>query len=231
MDKPLDWFHTHWTQHRDGKLTCYVPQYFHGLKSLNDKVFPLEYPDSFYTALNGRPNHFAIVCIREDEDEDEDTVIGGVSAYIDTWDFFVDMMFKKGNKKAVIATLGVSALYRRRGIARVLMMDMIGYLWRKGCNQFVLRVQCENRGAIEFYQSFGFVIEKRLVNYYMSLGSDAYEMLFVIPAYDTLENPVLDDHVFSRSQPVNIKTIAKEGGVNPWIVLATIIFLIYHNFC
>lgn len=79
-----------------------------------------------------------------------------------------------------INTFAVSHIYRRRGIGKQLIVDII----KRGTSDFfrnidniTLYVQTVNVPAISLYKSVGFGIEKELTDYYWE-GGHAYEMKF-----------------------------------------------------
>jgi len=76
-----------------------------------------------------------------------------------------------------IISLAVDKKFRGQHIAtKLLMKALVAF---KGCNvdRITLEVKSQNTIAIKFYQKFGFVIDRKVPNYYED-GSDAYVMFF-----------------------------------------------------
>ncbi len=72
--------------------------------------------------------------------------------------------------RAEIISLAVHPSYRRRGGAKALMAHTLTALARRRVRQVHLMVRTENHQAIAFYESFGFVRQRRVANYYEDGG-------------------------------------------------------------
>lgn len=76
-----------------------------------------------------------------------------------------------------ILNLAVHELFRRRGVATILMNDTLKELKRKGCVFIYLEVRASNAGAKKFYELFGFTVESIRKKYYTNPDEDALLMM------------------------------------------------------
>ena len=76
-----------------------------------------------------------------------------------------------------ILNLAVHELFRRRGVATILMNDTLKELKRKGCVFMYLEVRASNAGAKKFYELFGFKVESIRKKYYTNPDEDALLMM------------------------------------------------------
>ena len=76
-----------------------------------------------------------------------------------------------------ILNLAVDMLFRRRGVATILMNDTLKELKRKGCVFMYLEVRASNAGAKKFYELFGFRVESIRKKYYTNPDEDALLMM------------------------------------------------------
>jgi [ribosomal protein S18]-alanine N-acetyltransferase len=65
-----------------------------------------------------------------------------------------------------VVTLDVAGRYRRRGVGRVLLRELVERLERAGARTIRLEVDLRNEGAIRFYERLGFRETRRLRGYY-----------------------------------------------------------------
>jgi ribosomal protein S18 acetylase RimI-like enzyme len=75
--------------------------------------------------------------------------------------FSYDLEF--GGREATITDLFVSARHRRRGYGARLLSMIIAFCRRTALYEIELHVTRENRAAMAFYKSFGFVDRRRTV--------------------------------------------------------------------
>jgi len=78
-------------------------------------------------------------------------------------------------KKAKLYSIGVSPLFRRRGIAQMLLEEMDKRLVEKGFESIALEVRSDNKDAITLYENKGFKVLKTLQSFYRD-GCNAYLM-------------------------------------------------------
>lgn len=75
--------------------------------------------------------------------------------------------------EADMMNLAVLPSYRRRGIGKKLVLELIRCLSLNGVSSLTLEVRISNAPAIELYQSLGFTEVGRRPNYYSSPKEDA----------------------------------------------------------
>jgi ribosomal-protein-alanine N-acetyltransferase len=76
-----------------------------------------------------------------------------------------------------ILNLAVHELFRRRGVATILMSETLKELKKKGCVFMYLEVRASNAGAKKFYELFGFKVESIRKKYYANPNEDALMMM------------------------------------------------------
>jgi len=76
-----------------------------------------------------------------------------------------------------ILNLAVHELFRRRGVATILMNDTLKELKKKGCVFMYLEVRASNADAKKFYELFGFTVESIRKKYYTNPDEDALLMM------------------------------------------------------
>ena len=77
---------------------------------------------------------------------------------------------------ARVVTLDVHPDFRRHGLGRRLLRELLAGLAAAGSARALLEVDVRNSGAIEFYRREGFRETRRLPSYY-GRGLDAFEMM------------------------------------------------------
>jgi peptide alpha-N-acetyltransferase len=74
-----------------------------------------------------------------------------------------------------IGMLAVSKTYRRQGIGKALVRQVLQRMKNRGCTSVTLETEMSNVTAQKLYQNFGFVREEVLRRYYLNNG-DAYRL-------------------------------------------------------
>jgi peptide alpha-N-acetyltransferase len=74
-----------------------------------------------------------------------------------------------------IGMLAVSKSYRRHGIGKALVRQVLQRMRDRGCTSATLETEVSNVTAQKLYQNFGFIREEFLVRYYLNNG-DAYRL-------------------------------------------------------
>ncbi len=78
-----------------------------------------------------------------------------------------------------ITTIGVTAEFRRRGLARMVLHEVERSFLARGVTTVRLEVKTDNLSAQRLYEQIGYVIVRRMPAYY-SNGDDAYLMVRAI---------------------------------------------------
>jgi GNAT superfamily N-acetyltransferase len=68
----------------------------------------------------------------------------------------VSLLAGKQNGRYLVANVAVHPAFRRRGIARVLMEEVIEHIQAQDGRKIMLQVQSDNKSAIQLYESLGF---------------------------------------------------------------------------
>lgn len=95
---------------------------------------------------------------------EEDTVCGYCGVYL-------------AADEGEITNVAVAPLYRRRGIAKMLMEKLMDEAFNRGIRQIALEVRVSNEGAIQLYTQLGFASFGIRKNFYERPTEDAYIML------------------------------------------------------
>ena len=80
-----------------------------------------------------------------------------------------------------LISLAVDKNYRGSKVGSTLLTSALSIYIQTGINRILLEVRTHNTRAIKFYESFGFIIDRKEFNYYND-GSDAYIMYLNLPA-------------------------------------------------
>ncbi|WP_461865506.1 ribosomal protein S18-alanine N-acetyltransferase [Thermococcus sp.] len=122
------------------------------------KSFKEKYPRGiFMMFLENNPDTFLVA-------EYNGRVVGYVMAYL------------RPDLEGHIMSIAVDPEYRGNGIGKVLMIEVIERLIKKGAKYIGLEVRVSNERAIKLYERLGFRKVKRVIGYYAD-GEDAYYML------------------------------------------------------
>jgi [ribosomal protein S18]-alanine N-acetyltransferase len=76
-----------------------------------------------------------------------------------------------------ITTIAVHPDWRRRGIGRKLLIELMQVAFDRGAEKMGLEVRVGNTGAQHLYEEYGFVTIARLKGYYLDTGEDAFLMV------------------------------------------------------
>lgn len=76
-----------------------------------------------------------------------------------------------------ILTLAVHELYRRSGVASMLLKDILNDVRSDGCQHIFLEVRASNIAAQNLYDKFNFVKSRIRKGYYQNPEEDAVEMM------------------------------------------------------
>ncbi|KAI6213437.1 hypothetical protein M3Y94_00150200 [Aphelenchoides besseyi] len=76
-----------------------------------------------------------------------------------------------------VTAISIAPEYRRMGLARELMNKLEEISEEKGCYYVDLFVRVSNKVAVKMYETLGYVIYRRIIDYYSGEnGEDAYDM-------------------------------------------------------
>jgi len=107
--------------------------------------------------------------------EDSDEPIGCVVGKVDEEEILVQGKPQQ-METGYIGMLAVSEDYRRRGIGKELVRQVLLRMQEMGCTSAILETEVSNVTAQRLYQDiFGFVREELLVRYYLN-WNDAYRL-------------------------------------------------------
>ena len=84
---------------------------------------------------------------------------------------------KKNNKKqGYIAMLAVEIEYRKKGIGKKLVLNLLKILKDiYDVNEYSIETEVDNYAALYLYESLGFIRTKMFINYYLN-GNNAYKL-------------------------------------------------------
>lgn len=141
------------------------------VKSLCNDWFPIEYPDKWYDDIVHNKKYFALAAC----DAQTNTIVGVIVANTLTLENcnredqqILHKSFPLTTSVCYILILGVIKEYRRKGLASVLLDNLIITLNKyKMCKAVYLHVLHSNKPAIEFYQSKLFQYRVYLPSYYL----------------------------------------------------------------
>ncbi|MFD6448287.1 GNAT family N-acetyltransferase [Promicromonospora sp. NPDC060204] len=94
-----------------------------------------------------------------------------------------------------IVALGVLPAYRRDGIGRLMMREMVRLGRESGASRMSLNVRVDNCAAIDLYRSFGFEIAETVGDYYED-GESSYRM--ALSCASDIESVAVEDQVHPR---------------------------------
>jgi len=148
------------------------------LRKLNLAVFPVRYNDKFYTDIAAASvqdyTHLAYF---------SDILVGAIAGRAETQE--------GGAFKVYIMTIGVLAPYRRLGIGKMLLLNVLDACSRQpDCEKIYLHVQVGNQEAIDFYERFGFSVGDLVKDYYKRIDPpDAVVLSKSAPFPELVERP------------------------------------------
>ena len=82
---------------------------------------------------------------------------------------------RKKRLRGYVAMLSVDPAYRRRGIARDLVLQSLRVMQEAGCHMATLETEAVNVTATSLYTQLGFQKDKLLLRYYLN-GGDAWRL-------------------------------------------------------
>lgn len=136
--------------------------------TINRICLPENYTYSFfYSIFKSNPEGFLVA-------EVDGKIAGYVMSRVEWGSSKIDTL--RLRRLGHIVSIAVLPEYRRRGIGRALMREVLNALRRVyGCDEVYLEVRVTNIQAINLYHSLGFKVVKVAKSYYVD-GEDAYVM-------------------------------------------------------
>lgn len=81
--------------------------------------------------------------------------------------------------RGYIAMLSVELRYRKLGIGKALVKNILAKFRDLKADEVILETECLNDSAIKLYTSMGFIIDKKIENYYYN-RKDAYRLKYFL---------------------------------------------------
>jgi len=129
-----------------------------GVAELERLSFPVPWKREYFEAEVGAPHRYNRVAVAED---------GCLAGYVFcAW----------AGGELHVNKIAVAAPFRRRGIATLLMIDVLAFAGRVRAEEIYLEVRVSNAPARKFYRGLGFVEAGRRSRYYLD-GEDALVMV------------------------------------------------------
>ncbi len=129
-----------------------------GVAELEHRSFPVPWKREYFEAEVGAPHRYNRVALAGD---------GGLVGYVFcAW----------AGGELHVNKIAVASPFRRRGIATLLMMDVLAFAERMRVEEIYLEVRVSNSPARKFYRGLGFVEAGRRARYYLD-GEDALVMV------------------------------------------------------
>ena len=137
------------------------------LRTLNEHTFPVRYADKFYEEIPTLPEGLAKFAYCGG------FAVGNCCARLEAF-----RNTEEKRKKLYIMTIGVLHAYRRRGVGRKLLTQLLdSAAARKDVRVIYLHVQTGNDAARDFYAQFGFVEVGVIRGYYKRIQPDSCYVL------------------------------------------------------
>jgi peptide alpha-N-acetyltransferase len=105
---------------------------------------------------------------QQQQNQEQTNTVGNENSLIDS----------NNNNSAQTGYIGMLAVrdtYRRKGIGKALVRQVLQRMKNRGCTSVTLETEVSNVTAQILYQNFGFIREELLVRYYLNNG-DAYRL-------------------------------------------------------
>jgi ribosomal-protein-alanine N-acetyltransferase len=173
-----------------------VPADVDDVTALENRAFPVPWKRAYFVSEVGEPFRFNKV-VRD--------LRGGLAGYL-------FCAFAAG--EIHVHKIAVSEAWRRKGVAHLLMDDLLSFAERTGSDVIYLEVRPSNAPAREFYRTLGFGEVGRRPRYYLD-GEDALVLSVAIPApirLDWLQSKRGDSGSAKKSnnQEVSMPTLTEE---------------------
>ena len=124
---------------------------------IEEVCFSVPWSAKAFEEAIGKPDALYLAALEGDE------ILGYCGAYV-----ILD--------EADINQVAVKASFRRQGIGKKLLEELLRQLEAQGIKAVTLEVRKSNRAAVALYESFGFVLEGQRKNFYEKPTEDAWIM-------------------------------------------------------
>ncbi|XP_059477905.1 N-alpha-acetyltransferase 60 [Neocloeon triangulifer] len=166
------------------QLRFLCPADLEEVRHLCQDWFPIEYPDSWYHDITSDPRFYSLAAIYGG------IIIGLIVAEIKSYSklsnedgTILSVSPHERVEVGYILSLGVSKVYRRNGIASLLLENLIFYLTTSEniqCKALFLHVLTTNTAAIHFYEQRRFKLHSFLPYYYSIQGKSKDGFMYVL---------------------------------------------------
>lgn len=142
------------------------PEHYRDIWDASDEAFRDHWgysprPESYFDMWRNDPIAFTPELWQVAWDVATDEIAGEIQTFIDR-----EENERLGRKRGYTETIGVRRPYRRRGLARAMIVESLRTLKTQGMTESALHVDAENiSGATRLYEACGFVVEKRTTAY------------------------------------------------------------------
>ena len=139
-----------------------------GVIEVNEKELPEDYPYFFYKSiLDNYPESFLVAQNRFGK------IIGYIMWRVEKTPSLDSLRY---TNKGHLVSIAVSQEYRKRGIAKTLLLNSMEAVKKYKIQEYVLEVRVSNYNAIKLYEQFNFQTVNIKKNYYRD-GESAYYMV------------------------------------------------------
>ncbi|CAB3374527.1 Hypothetical predicted protein [Cloeon dipterum] len=166
------------------QLRFLCPADLEEVRRLCQDWFPIEYPDSWYQDITSDPRFYSLAAIYGG------IIIGLIVAEIKSYNklskedsTILSVSPHERIDVGYILSLGVSKVYRRNGIASLLLEHLIRYMTTSEnahCKALFLHVLTTNNAAIQFYEQRRFKLHSFLPYYYSIQGKSKDGFMYVL---------------------------------------------------
>ncbi len=133
-----------------------LPQHVNEVYKISEEAFPLPWAKDELVRETINPNAFNLVALHN----------GIVIGYVQCW-YTLD--------SADIINVAVSEVYKKQGVGKILIRDLIEHLRQRKVENIFLEVRVSNLPAQKLYKAFGFITLSKRERYYVN-GEDALVM-------------------------------------------------------
>ena len=139
-----------------------------GVIEVNEKELPEDYPYFFYKSiLDNYPESFLVAQNRFGK------IIGYIMWRVEKTPSLDSLRY---TNKGHLVSIAVSQEYRKRGIAKTLLLNSMEAVKKYKIQEYVLEVRVSNYAALDLYKGLGYKIDSIKKKYYRD-GENAYYMI------------------------------------------------------